>query len=57
MKFINRHKWTETGWRSYVCSRCKAERYWDKILQRYVYVKFGKSYYMAPQCRMPGDKY
>jgi hypothetical protein len=54
---LTRHNWKKIGFKTWRCSKCGAERYWDKILQRIVFVKFGKSYYMTPDCNstMNGD--
>ena len=50
MECLTKHTWVLRGWKFWVCSKCGAERYWDKILQRIVYVKYSKTYYSAPDC-------
>lgn len=53
MQLLNHHKWVVVPYtfRTWRCSECGAERYWDKILQRMVYVKHGKQWYHAPDCK------
>jgi len=51
MRLLNHHKWQEQpGFKTWRCSKCGAVRYWDNILQRIVFVKYGKQLYMTPPC-------
>ena len=49
---ITKHKWVKVDYafKTWKCSKCGCERYWDKILQRICFVKFGKQYYQTPDC-------
>lgn len=53
MHFLNRHKWNPVPgtFKTWKCTECGAVRYFDLILQRMVYVKFGKQLYAAPTCK------
>jgi len=59
MERLNHHKWIkdERLFKTWHCSVCGAERYWDNLIERIVYVKNCKSYYMTPECRLPGEGY
>jgi hypothetical protein len=48
---INKHRWIpQTGFKTWKCAKCGCVRYWDLILQRIVFVKYSKQYYMTPDC-------
>lgn len=55
MQLLNHHTWKQRSWRNYVCTDCGAERVWDNNLQRYLYTKFGKSFYLCPDCRFENE--
>jgi hypothetical protein len=51
MERINKHKWIpQPGFRTWRCAYCKCERYWDKVWQKIIFVKFGKTYFTTPEC-------
>jgi hypothetical protein len=55
MKLLNHHTWKQRGWRDFICIDCGAERVWDSVSQRYLYTRFGKSYYTVPDCRFENE--
>ncbi len=52
MKLLNRHIWKKVDYafKTWKCEKCGCVRYWDKIIQRIVFVKYSKQFYTTPEC-------
>lgn len=59
MNLLNKHIWKPVAYhfKTWRCSRCGAERFWNMETERMMFVKHGKSSYLAPECNhvMHGD--
>ncbi len=51
MKLLSHHKWiAQAGFRTWQCPKCGALRYWETVLQRMVFQKYGQMRYGTPEC-------